>query len=78
MPKKQKRPEEDQTPNSLFDFITILPKGMKYLTVKEVAELTRTSESCIRKKCAKGDFPGATKRYGSWRIPGMIKESPWN
>ncbi len=39
------------------------------LTVESVAHVEKVTEQAIRKRLEKGQYPGAEKRGGVWRIP---------
>ena len=47
---------------------------MKYLSVKEVAEIWEVSEAMIRKYCAQKRIPGAKQKGGMWVIPDTAKK----
>lgn len=59
---------------------------MTHLTPEQAAEALQVSVITIRRKCAAGEIPGATKATGHWRIPeqgfhqwlesGQVRESP--
>lgn len=43
------------------------PDGV--LTVEELARIERVSKQALRRRLEKGQYPGAEKRGGVWRIP---------
>ena len=47
---------------------------MKYLSVKEVAEIWEVSEAMIRKYCGQNRIPGAKQKGGVWVIPDTAKK----
>lgn len=47
---------------------------MKYLSVKEVAEIWEVSEAMIRKYCGQKRIPGAKQKGGVWVIPDTAKK----
>lgn len=47
---------------------------MKYLSVREVAEIWEVSEAMIRKYCAQKRIPGAKQKGGVWVIPSTAKK----
>lgn len=47
---------------------------MKYLSVREVAEIWEVSEAMIRKYCAQKRIPGAKQKGGVWVIPDTAKK----
>jgi excisionase family DNA binding protein len=41
----------------------------QFLTPEQIAERTQLCAATIRRLCARGEIPGATKLVGQWRIP---------
>lgn len=42
---------------------------MKYLSVKEIAEIWKVSERSVRNYCSTGKIPGAVLDGKTWKIP---------
>jgi excisionase family DNA binding protein len=42
---------------------------MQHLTPEQAADLLQVNVVTIRRRCARGEIPGATKSPGQWRIP---------
>ena len=42
---------------------------MKYLSVKEIAEIWKVSERSVRNYCSTGKIPGAVLDGKIWKIP---------